>query len=78
MSESPSLLDRIMLVFSRPKDVIRLNRILSVITSRDPDVLCILKFKYAGNIQYHKLSRGEAEDPVETISGLIETAPRGR
>lgn len=78
MSERPSLLDRIVLVFSRPKDVIRLNRTISIVTSHDPELLCVLKFKYAGNIQYHKLSRGGAEDLVETISGLIDNAPHGR
>ena len=65
-----------MLFFSRPKDVVRLNKTISVITSEDPDVLCILKFSYPGNTQYHKLSRGEAEDLVETISGVMGAASR--
>ena len=65
-----------MLFFSRPKDVVRLNKTISVITSEEPDVLCILKFRYPGNTQYHKLSRGEAEDLVKSISGAMDTASR--
>ena len=70
MKSKIGLIDRLFLIFCKPKSVSKINNKISVIALDDGKSLCALKFKYAGNTQYHKLSLAEVEAIVKELSEL--------
>lgn len=56
----PTLLDRLFLINHKITGVVKLTKTLSAFYVNTADVRLILKFAYAGNIQYHKLDKETA------------------
>ncbi len=67
-----TLIDRIMhrIAFSKPKSKLKLNKKISVILIDDEKYLCSLKFSYAGNTQFHPLTRDEVQNLISVLSEL--------
>ncbi len=69
-----SILDKLVLFRHEVVRVHEVSKTLRVFHTSSEETPIILKFSYAGNIQYHKLNGSEANALVSELSGGLNSA----
>lgn len=70
-----NLLDRILLVRNAIVKTVSVSKTLKVFHADSKEAPVILKFSYAGNVQYHKLSEQEARALMLELRNAIDCGP---
>ncbi len=68
-----NLLDRILLVRNAIVKTVSVSKTLKVFHSDSKEVPVILKFSYAGNVQYHKLSEREVRALILELRNAMDS-----
>ncbi len=73
-----NLLDRILLVRNAIVKTVSVSKTLKVFHADSKEAPVILKFSYAGNVQYHKLSEQEVRALIlELLKAMDSTSDSG-
>lgn len=69
-----NLLDRILLIRNAIVKTVSVSKALKVFHSDSKETPVILKFSYAGNVQYHKLSEQEVRALILELCNAMDSS----